>query len=149
MKVLALDVSLSTGFAVVTPSALVAYGLIKVDLEGLPDRIRFLAQEVRKLERRFKPDCIVLEQAYYGVNPKVTSLLNQLQGGIVPATKAPVSYLSALEARKLVLGNGRATKEDVFQWVVNRYALSGLTFKAGNDLTDAILLGLALLRKGA
>lgn len=61
----------------------------------------------------------------------------------VPETIPVVMCHQATAKKDIVkpaLGIAKLSKEDVFNWAVEKYSLEDLTFKKHNDITDAILV---------
>lgn len=151
MKVLAFDVATSTGYAVIKGNKVVDYGVIKLkQKDSHRERLQQLRKEVVSLLKKHKPSSVALETIYVPNmrtkggrgNPKTSALLNRMRGVVMESIPLDIELLDVINmvAKKEVIGSGKKTKEEVFQWAVDSYKLNGLEFKKHNDITDAILL---------
>ena len=148
VKILGLDISsTSTGYCVFNNGRLVKSSLDVIKPEGKThgEKLCSFAKEVTKLLHKHKPDKVVIEDIFRGPNVNTFKVLAMFRGvcyyilfkelGIIPICIMPTS------ARKLVKAKG-VTKEDGFEFAIKKYNLK-YSFDEHNDITDAIVLGLA------
>ena len=158
MRVLGLDPgSRRTGWGVVerrgSAFACVDHGCIVPAAAGtLHVRLHHIAAETAAILERFRPDCVVIEEAFHHENVRSTLVLGQVRGAlIVRATERGITIAEyAPRAIKLsVAGRGGASKEQV-AYMVRR--LLGLTGPLAVDASDALagaLCHLTRARMGA
>jgi Holliday junction resolvasome RuvABC endonuclease subunit len=149
-KILALDISsVSTGHCIVHNGRLVksTLGTISNDPKiCLGKKLVRFEEEITKLINKHKPDCIVIEDIFRGPNIKTFKTLAMFRGVCFKVSfsileKEPISIMPS-EARKIVGVDG-ITKEDGFDFVVNKYNLVKYDFLTHNDISDSIILALA------
>jgi crossover junction endodeoxyribonuclease RuvC len=99
---------------------------------------------VVQLIDELKPDICVLEKAFFGANAASALKLGEVRGALIAACgsrSVTVVELAPTKVKKIVAGNGRATKEDVC-----RSLETLLEFNRGSmplDATDALALAFA------
>ena len=149
-KILGLDVSSSsTGYCIINNGRLVKSTLGTINpnsKDPYGKRLQFFAEELIGLLKKYKPDKGVMEDIFKGPNDKTFKILAMFRGVCFLKVfeeigNDPICVMPT-EARKLVGVNGIA-KEDGFEFVKNKYAFSDYKFDTHNDITDAIVLGLA------
>jgi len=145
MKILAFDVSTkSTGWVVTKRSC----GKIVTDKKlSFGEKLVFFRRELEKLLRKYKPDIVVIEDAYY--QPRKGSIhtlktLAKFAGVAIELCTAydtQVEIITATAARKHCCGEHEDAfkKPDVFQFFVKKYNLDW-TYEEHNDITDAMAL---------
>lgn len=117
----------------------------------VPDRLGTIRRELDALLARLDPDVVVVEQAFAARN--VQSALRMGEGrGVVLACAAchgaRVEQLTPAEAKKTLVGNGGADKQQVARMVAILLDRDDLPERL--DVTDALALALAWLqREGA
>lgn len=144
MKILALDISTrSTGWFVSKRSC----GVICPPKTLLfPDKLVLFRKEVVKLVKRYKPDVVVIEDAYYRPgfgNIHTLKALVKFAGVAIEACAglgAGVEIITATQARKYCCGTKKLDKKGVFDYFVRKYELNDWTFDRDNDKTDAMAL---------
>jgi len=147
MRILGIDPGLRvTGFGVIEQHgqrlSYVSSGVIRSGDGDLPSRLGTIFQGISALAREYAPDQSAIEKVFVNVNPQSTLLLGQARGAAICALVAagsPVAEYTALQLKQAIVGNGRATKEQVQQMVVRLLSLSG---QPGTDAADA--LGVAI-----
>lgn len=145
MKILALDVSTkSTGWFVTKRSC----GKIVPDKHlSFGEKLVFFRTELDKLLRKYKPDIVVIEDAYYRPGFGNIHTLKALTKFAGVATEICASYgveadiITATKARKYCCGDQKGLKKpDIFKYFVEKYGLDDWTYKDYNDITDAMAL---------
>lgn len=145
MKILALDVSTkSTGWFITKRSC----GIIKPPGDNFNDKLVYFRAELVKLLKKYKPDLIVIEDAYYRPGFGSIHTLKALVKFAGVAQELCVSkgiqteIITATSARKYCCGRSgeKVTKQDVFDFFVEKYDLDDWTFNKHNDITDAMAL---------
>jgi Holliday junction resolvasome RuvABC endonuclease subunit len=145
MKILALDVSTkSTGWFVTKRSC----GKIVPDQTlSFGEKLVFFRTELDKLLRKYKPDIVVIEDAYYRPGFGNIHTLKALTKFTGVATELCASYgieaeiITATKARKYCCGDQKGLKKpDIFKYFVGKYGLDDWTYNEHNDITDAMAL---------
>ena len=145
MKILGLDVSTkSTGWFVTRRSC----GKIVPDEDlSFGEKLVFFRKELDKLLRKYKPDVVVIEDAYY--RPGFGSIhtlkaLTKFTGVAIELCSSygvDVEIITATAARKHCCGahKGKFGKQEVFDFFVEKFDLDW-NYTKHNDITDAMAL---------
>ena len=146
MKILGLDVSTKkTGWFITKRS----FGLIEPDPSlTFGERLSEFREELDRLLTKYKPDLVVIEDAYYSPgfgNIHTLKTLVKFAGVALELCAQhgiPTKTITATKARKYCCGKqeGKVTKRDVFDYFVDYYGLEGWSYNKDNDLTDAMAL---------
>ena len=146
MKILALDVSTkSTGWFITKRSC----GIISPDPKiSFEEKLVVFRIELDHLLMKYGPDLVVIEDAYYRPGFGSIHTLKALVKFAGVAQELCVSkgiqteILTATSARKYCCGRSgeKVTKQDVFDFFVEKYDLDDWTFNKHNDITDAMAL---------
>lgn len=120
-------------------------GALKVDPKlAAAQRIGILHQGLYGLISQHRPGLVVMEKAFYDKNIATAIRLGEVRGAYIAAAgrcKTPVFEITPAEVKKIISGNGRATKEQV---ALSLEALIG--FERGQlsyDVTDAVAIALS------
>ena len=115
-----------TGFGVVraTPRpTLVECGVIRTKpTQPLAERLRDIAEGVRELVARHRPDAMAVEAVFYARNVRTTIVLGHARGVILLAgaeAGLPIHEYPPAEIKKAITGAGGATKTQV-QFMVTK-----------------------------
>ncbi len=111
----------STGWGVVEKSKgdihLLKYGCVKTPVDMvMPKRLLMLRDEMGKIMRGFKPDSVVVERIFFNTNAKTAIGVGQARGVIMLlSAEYEIDFFeyTALQAKKVLTGYGRATKKDM------------------------------------
>lgn len=139
------------GALVVAPDRprLLAAGTIRAGgREAVALRLDRIRREIDALLVRCRPAEVVVERAFAARNVQAALRLGEARGVILACAAsfgARVGELSPSEAKRAVIGNGGASKEQVARTVANWL---GLSEPPGSlDTTDALALALAWVRR--
>jgi crossover junction endodeoxyribonuclease RuvC len=144
-----------TGFGVVrrlgsAPPTLVECGVIRTDAaRPLAERLRDIHDGVRDLLGRHVPDTVVVEDIFFGRNPRTTAVLGHARGVILLAAAqagCELVELSPARIKKAVTGAGAATKEQVQYMVMQLLRLARPPQPA--DAADGVAAALAVALGG-
>lgn len=125
IKILALDVATTTGYAVMYNEDIMDYGLIQLQARVNAEiraktsnkdeqklilkrlRYRQLSTRVKELISDYRPQFVVLEGVFHGHNVKTTAALNQYRGVVLQSIPLNTRCLSAdvSNARSLVISD--------------------------------------------
>lgn len=106
-------------------------------------RLTQLADQLRHLIERFKPQEAALEEAFYGKDARAAQRIGEARGAVLLVlTQAgvPVHHYANNVVKKAVTGAGRASKEQVRSMVVRLLALA----EPPQPLDASDALGLAI-----
>lgn len=96
--------------------ALIEAGLIKIKAEELQFQIPQMVEAFETIFKNFKIDEVAIEDIFYAHNPKTTIKLAQFRGAIMLMLLQQFGQFNeytALQVKKALTGNGKATKEQV------------------------------------
>lgn len=151
MRVLGIDPgSRRTGFAVLQSESgstqIISSGVIALDEKlALPHRLAQLAQDLRDLIRLHRPAEVALESVFFARNAQSALKLGHARGVILMIAsehRLPIHEYSPAEAKAVLTGRGRATKEEVARMVRILLKLPKQFEFTAADQSDALALGL-------
>src|SRR5262249_50244221 len=141
-----------TGYGVVERSgnqlSCVTHGAVapKARLE-LPQRLHDIAERIGQGIDEARPECVVVEKAFYHESVHSTLVLGHVRGALLVAAVqrgVPVAEYSPREIKLSVVGNGGATKEQV-ALMVRR--LLALRITPQTDAADALAAAVCHLHR--
>lgn len=119
----------TTGYGVVKTNGqtskilfeLVDYGCIVTPKEmEMPMRLLSIQNNLYKLLKQFKPDCVSIEQLFFGVNSRTAMTVGQARGVILSSVayyRIPVFEYQGLHVKHTITGSGKADKKEIQKWV--------------------------------
>lgn len=120
---------------------LVDYGCIVTDKNWLmPLRLYSIQKEIKRLLRKFKPNCVIVEQLFFGANSRTAMTVGQARGVILSAAasyRIPVFEYQGLHVKHTLTGDGRADKKQIQKAVMKYLGRRKLTKPANGHLDDA------------
>jgi len=144
-KILAFDPgSRTTGWAALTCEPLTYFnsGIYKLGSGDFFERMKVLKKLVTQLLTEFRPNILVLERAFVGVNKEAALKLAQIRGGLMAlCAEEGLAYIeyTPRQAKQLITGYGAASKEQVSIMIEK---LLKRSFSNNLDETDALSLAL-------
>lgn len=154
MIILGVDPGLTiAGFCILEKNGnktnLIAYGSIKPDTKDLmPNRLKYLFEEINKIITKFKPDALAIEDAFFSKNVKSAMVLGHARGSIILAAAINNMIIREYAPRKVklsVCGSGAASKEQVSFMVMKILGLEKQL--KPYDISDSIAVGLCFINK--
>lgn len=154
MIILGVDPGLTiTGFCILGKNGnktnLIAYGSIKSDTKDLmPNRLKYLFEEINKIITKFKPDALAIEDAFFSKNVKSAMVLGHARGSIILAAAINNMIIREYAPRKVklsVCGSGAASKEQVSFMVMKILGLEKQL--KPYDISDSIAVGLCFINE--
>lgn len=145
---LGIDPGLSlTGFALVKSEEtieLVKCGIIKTN-SALPisDRLKELYFSLSEILKKEEVDHVAIEKIFFNTNLKTVVSVSEARGVILLAVsefRKPIYEYTPLEAKKAVLGDGRATKKEIQQSI--KFLLELKSEPKPDDAADAVAIAL-------
>ena len=120
---------------------LVDYGCIVTPKEDpMPLRLYSIQKNLKRLLRQYKPDCIVVEQLFFGVNSRTAMTVGQARGVVLSAAasyKLPVFEYQGLHVKSVLTGNGRADKKQIQKSVMKYLNIRKLKKPVNGYIDDA------------
>ncbi len=159
MRVLGIDPGLlRTGYACVHTTSrmsepkLVEAGVLRISTKGtLSQRLHQLHTDAVEVMRELAPDCMFIEGIFshpHFVRTAIT--MGHARGVLLLAAaqhKLPVIEVAPSEVKRVVVGRGHATKEQVRRAVMAQCRLR--VVKGPSDVSDAIAIALCGARRGS
>ena len=135
----------------------VAHGCIVTEQsDTMPERLLVLSQSLSKIIRDFNPECLIVEQIFFGRNVSTAISVGQARGVIILSAaqnKIPVFEYTSISVKHGLSGNGRLEKKDIQQIVrkllsKDKRKLSFNTKDKGfDDSADALAIAIHHARK--
>ena len=152
MIILGLDLSLSsTGWNIIThEDTILGHGRICTNAKKHTEfeRMQIVANEIKELIEVNSIDTVVVEDQFFSTNARTGITLARLMGCIIYVCKeleVSIELLTPTQARKILLGVGKSTKEDVAKFIRENYIDIGeFSDKNGKDKTSDIYDSLAI-----
>lgn len=143
MRILGIDPGLrSTGFGVIEKEgSSLRYrtsGCVRTGSGDLPSRLRSILEGLGEIIAEHRPTESAIEKVFVNVNPQSTLALGQARGAAICALVAaglPVAEYTALQVKQSVVGQGKASKDQVQEMVRRLLALPG---HPSADAADAL-----------
>ena len=138
----------TTGFGIIEAEKnnlkLLDYGIIETKpKEKLPKKLTEIYQDIKKIIKDIKPDCLAIEQLFFFKNTKTAMAVGQARGVILlAAQRAKISILefTPLQVKMAITSNGRAEKQQVQKMVQKILNLKNLP--KPDDAADAIAVAI-------
>jgi crossover junction endodeoxyribonuclease RuvC len=115
-------------------------GLIKLpSRHPLPQRLQIIYDEINNIIKIYSPDEFAIETAFYGKNIQSAMKIGYARGVSLLAAvhnNLPCSEYSPREIKQAVVGNGSASKEQVYYMINNLLAMQNEKMKL--DESDAL-----------
>ncbi|WP_374403386.1 crossover junction endodeoxyribonuclease RuvC [Niveibacterium sp.] len=155
IRILGIDPGLqSTGFGVIdkrgSKLSYVASGCIRTnEREPLPQRLGVVFDSIREVIAEYAPHQAAIEEVFLNKNPWSTLLLGQARGAAIAAMTTaglPVAEYGTMQIKKAVVGQGRATKDQVSHMVVRLLTLCGVP---QSDAADALACAICHAHTGS
>ena len=143
-----------TGYGIVDRSGrslrCVDCGTIMGGNGALPERLVSVYDGLQAVVETYRPNVVVIENAFLGRNVKAMAVMSQTRGVLVLAARRaelPVFEYAPREIKRAVVGTGRASKAQIAYMVGS---LLGLTERAlPRDATDGLAAALCHLHRAA
>lgn len=123
-------------------------------------RLLTIKEGINKLVNDYKPDLMVVEQIFFGVNSRTAMTVGQARGAILLAAaegQVPIFEYTGLTMKLMVADHGRADKQQVQDAVLRRLGVKELPsvksqsgkeiFRFRDDAFDAIALAMCHVLK--
>lgn len=121
--------------------SLVEYGCIVTSKDDpMPLRLYSIQKELKGLLKRSKPDCVIVEQLFFGINSRTAMTVGQARGVVlstVASYRIPVFEYQGLHVKYVLTGDGRADKKKIQKSVMGYLGKRKLAKPANGYLDDA------------
>jgi len=127
---------------------LVEAGLLKMKEKDLQAQILEMVEGIDLILKTHKVDEVAIEDIFFAFNPKSVIKLAQFRGALCLKILQEVGFFheyTALQVKKAVTGNGKATKEQVAFMVKRLYGIKKEIKPL--DITDAMAIALTHLQR--
>lgn len=144
----------TNGYAKNGKLKLVEYNCIVTPKEQeMPLRLYSIQKELDGLFKRFKPDCVVIEQLFFGVNSRTAMTVGQARGVVLSTAasyRLPIFEYQGLHVKFTLTGSGKSDKKEIQRNVVAR--LGGRELKKPmkgyiDDAADALAVAICHVLK--
>jgi|LakMenEpi03Aug12_release.lakeMendotaPanAssembly.Ray.scaffolds.fasta_scaffold11998_8 crossover junction endodeoxyribonuclease RuvC len=140
---------ITTGYGVIrgsgNRSSLLEAGVIRVARSGaIEKRLQELFDGINELLQQYQPEAMAIEQLYSHYDRPTTAIIMGHARGVICLAAAqanvPVFHYEATKVKKLMTGNGRASKEQMQRAVQHQLSLPRPLEPA--DVADALAIAL-------
>ena len=128
--------------------SLVEAGLLKMKEKELQSQMVELVEGIDVILRHHTIDEVAIEDIFFAFNPKSVIRLAQFRGALCLKILQEIGFFheyTALQVKKAVTGNGKATKEQVAFMVKRLYGIKKEIKPL--DITDAMAIALTHLQR--
>ena len=128
--------------------SLVEAGLLKMKAKELQTQMVELVEGIDLILKRHQIDEVAIEDIFYAYNPKSVIKLAQFRGALCLKILQEIGFFheyTALQVKKAVTGNGKATKEQVAFMEKRLYGIKKEIKPL--DITDAMAIALTHLQR--
>ncbi len=120
---------------------LVDYGCIVTPKEWqMPTRLFSIQKNLKRLLRKYNPDCVTIEQLFFGANSRTAMTVGQARGVVLSAVagyRIPIYEYQGLHVKHTLTGSGRADKKAVQRSVMKYLGKRKLEKPAEGFIDDA------------
>jgi len=113
---------------------------------SLAQRVYEIGKGIRVVIEEFRPQVVAIEQVFsLGRNPKTALLMAHARGAILMTAaenQLPVVHYTPTQIKRLITGNGRASKQQIQYAIKRELGLNELP--EPNDVADAFAVALCL-----
>ena len=120
---------------------LIDYGCIVTPKDqSMPLRLYSIQKELKGLLRQFNPDCVIVEQLFFGINSRTAMTVGQARGVVLSTAagyRLPVFEYQGLHVKYVLTGDGRADKKKIQKSVMKYLGKRKLVKPVNGYLDDA------------
>jgi crossover junction endodeoxyribonuclease RuvC len=139
----------TTGYGIIETSGfkkgekleLLGYDCIVTSKDSeMPLRLFSIQKELKSLLRQYKPDCVVVEQLFFGVNSRTAMTVGQARGVVLSTAasyRLPIFEYQGLHIKRTLTGNGKADKKEIQKNVMKRLGKRKLEKPSKGFIDDA------------
>ncbi len=101
---------------------LIDYGCIVTPKEQeMPLRLYSIQKSLKSLLRQYNPDCVIVEQLFFGVNSRTAMSVGQARGVVLSTAagyRIPIFEYQGLHVKHTLTGSGKADKKEIQKYVM-------------------------------
>jgi crossover junction endodeoxyribonuclease RuvC len=115
---------------------------------SMPKRLKFIYNSLSSIVSKHSPDIMVIEKLFFNTNVKTAIAVGQARGIALLASSDKDIQLfeyTALEAKKVLTGYGRASKQEMQQAVKELLGLDVVV--KSDDANDGLAMALCFIKK--
>lgn len=120
---------------------LVDYGCVVTPKEQeMPLRLLSIQKDINRLLRQYKPDCVSIEQLFFGINSRTAMTVGQARGVVMAAAagnRVPIFEYQGLHVKSVISGSGKADKKEIQKHVMKHLNKRKLEKPAQGFIDDA------------
>ena len=120
---------------------LVDYGCIVTPKEwDMPMRLYSIQKDLKVLLRKFNPDCVIVEQLFFGINSRTAMSVGQARGVVLSSAasyRIPIFEYQGLHVKHTLTGSGRADKKEIQKSVMKHLGKRKLKKPLNGYIDDA------------
>ena len=120
---------------------LIDYGCIVTPKEQeMPLRLYSIHKNLKRLLSQFNPDCVIVEQLFFGINSRTAMTVGQARGVVLSTAaskKIPIFEYQGLHVKHTLTGSGKADKKEIQKSVMKYLNKRKLKKPVNGYLDDA------------
>lgn len=96
--------------------------VVTEQIDAMPVRLLSLHRDLRAVIKQYEPECMVVEQLFFGINARTAMAVSQARGVVMLAcaeVKTPFFEYTPIAVKHLLSGNGKTDKKEM-QKIVRR-----------------------------
>ena len=147
----------TTGYGVISTSGtngktkfqLIEYDCISTPKDWeMPMRLHSIQTQLNRLLKQHKPDCVIVEQLFFGINSRTAMTVGQARGVVLATAasyKIPVFDYQGLQVKLTLTGSGKADKKEMQKYVMkflNKRKLAKPKSGFIDDAADALAVAI-------
>lgn len=133
---------------------LIEYNCISTPKEQeMPLRLYSIQKQLNILLKKHKPDCVIIEQLFFGINSRTAMTVGQARGVVlstVASYRIPIFEYQGLHVKLTLTGSGKADKKEIQKSVMKylgKRKLAKPTSGYVDDAADALAVAICHLIK--
>ncbi len=87
----------------------------------MPMRLNSIQKDIERLLGYYKPDCVSIEQLFFGINSRTAMTVGQARGVVLSAAagyRIPIFEYQGLHVKATITGSGKADKKEIQKHVM-------------------------------
>lgn len=120
---------------------LIDYGCIVTPKDQqMPLRLYSIQKKLKVLLRKHNPDCVIVEQLFFGINSRTAMTVGQARGVVLSTAagyRIPIFEYQGLHVKHILTGSGKADKKEIQKSVMKYLGKRKLKKPINGYLDDA------------